>query len=77
MFHRGDAQRARPRDAWVCGVAQQGPGAPAKQAARPGARRRDAMDVECFGQNELDPTISSTFHCEKAGKNTATAKYPG
>jgi len=35
------------------------------------------MDVECFGQNELDSTISPTFHCEKAGKNTATAKYPG
>jgi len=27
--------------------------------------------------NEMDSTISPTFQCEKAGKNTATVKYPG
>jgi hypothetical protein len=48
IFHRGGAQRAQQRDAWVRGMAQQGPGAPARQAVQPGARCWDAMGVECF-----------------------------
>jgi hypothetical protein len=62
--------------AWVYGVAQQRPGAPARRAARPGARRRHVMDVERFlpGRTGFD---HFTFHCEKGGKKTATVKYPG
>ena len=48
IFHRGDVQRAPERDAWRCGMVRQGLGAPASQAAVPGARSGDAMDVECF-----------------------------
>jgi len=48
IFHRGNAQRARQRDAWARGMPPQGLDAPARQAVRPGARCRDAMGVECF-----------------------------
>jgi hypothetical protein len=50
IFHRGDAQRAQQRDAWVWvrGMTPQGLDAPARQAVQPGARCWDAMGVACF-----------------------------